>query len=157
MRIAIIGCRPPAGKDATAANVALFQTILRDVDELVDSLPPETVVVSGGAMGVDSRAVRRAVDRFMRFKEHLPDYAKHGPRRAPLIRNETIVDDCEQLYAFVAPWSRGTRHAIGLARRKKRSHVVREYGGGWKPDVREQVLGEFIEVAGRRSVWRDED
>jgi hypothetical protein len=156
MRIAIIGCRPPIGKDATPANLALFQTILRDVDELVDSLPPETIVVSGGAMGVDSRAVARAVDRHMRWCEHLPDYAKHG-KRAPLIRNEIIVDDCDQLYAFVAPWSRGTRHAIGLARRKKRTHVVREYGGGWKPDLREQVQQEFVAVAGRRSVWRDED
>jgi hypothetical protein len=154
MRIAIIGCRPPT--DGTPANLSLYGSILRDVDELVADLPRHCVIVSGGAQGVDSRAVAKAIDIGMRWREYMPDYETHG-KQAPLIRNETIVTNCDQLYAFLAPWSRGTKHAIGLARKHKVSHVVREYGAGWKGDLRQQVMGDLFAVGGRGAAWRDDE
>lgn len=123
-RVAIVGCRPPAGM-ASERDVDIFKSILRDVREFVRDLPYDAVVISGGADGVDTVAIAVATDQCHRWTEYLPDYKKHGSR-APLVRNQFIVNDCDELHAWPAPWSRGTWHTVRLAREAGKPVTVHE-------------------------------
>ncbi len=103
MRLAIVGSRAYPELDRVRAYVA--------------TLPADTVIVSGGASGVDSAAAAAARAHGLQLVEHLPDYASHGAR-APLVRNERIAADVDRLVAFHDGSSRGTVHVLGCARRR---------------------------------------
>lgn len=51
----------------------------------------DTIIVTGGARGVDQAAEDEARRRGLDVEVHLPDYDKHGAR-APLVRNATIAE-----------------------------------------------------------------
>lgn len=89
---------------------------LRAVAEYVETLPSDTTVVSGGAVGVDTTAAVAARRRGLIVEEHLPNYAKYG-RSAPLIRNGDIVAHADFVAAFWDGHSRGTKNAIERAER----------------------------------------
>lgn len=110
MKVAIVGSR-------YYRNIEMVIEYVRNV------IHPADVVISGGAIGVDMAAVGTADALGMRTIVHLPDYAKHG-RAAPLVRNKLIVRDCERLVAFWDGTSRGTQHAIRLARQMNREVEV---------------------------------
>ncbi len=114
-RIGIVGSRPPK-PGAPPEDYALFAALLADVDAVVAGLPESTVVVSGGAYGVDARAVRVASDRGLAFAEHLPG-DEPSPQRF-FLRNQRIVDDSAELIAWVSPWARGTHDSIRRARER---------------------------------------
>lgn len=100
-------------------------TDLRQVREFVGTLPIGTVVVSGGARGVDKATADAARARGLGVEEHLPDYARYG-RSAPLIRNGDIVARADFVVAFWDGTSRGTKDAIDRAERLgKRVHLFR--------------------------------
>jgi len=87
---------------------------LHKVDEYVDSLPEDTIVVSGGARGVDSRAEKRARERGLRVVTYLPEWDRYG-KRAGFVRNADIVDRAHKVVAFWDGESKGTYHTIKLA------------------------------------------
>lgn len=127
-RYGIIGCRPPRMDSATyELDIETYGVIRAAVVEYVMALPDDCVVVSGGAIGVDSVAVAAARSRGLEVVEHLPDYERHGGKMAPLVRNILIVDDSDEIIAFPAPWSTGTWHAIGVARDKGKTLCVKKY------------------------------
>lgn len=73
--------------------------------------------VSGGCIsGADSLIERYASEFEHNMMVHYPDYS-HG-KRAPLMRNQTIVDSADMLIAFWDGRSTGTAHALGLAEKK---------------------------------------
>lgn len=104
--LAVSGCRPPRGADATPENRALFERILADVRAYVRGVGLS--VVHGGAEGVDTAADLPGAEVW------LPDYARFG-RAAPKIRN-AYVTTTERFVAWPAPWSRGTWDAIAQRR-----------------------------------------
>lgn len=94
MRIAIIGSR----------------TLL--VESLEAFVPPEvTEIVSGGARGVDQCARQFAELHSYKYIEFLPDYGKYG-KRAPLVRNDEIVEYSDLVLAFWDGKSTGTKYVI---------------------------------------------
>lgn len=97
MRVAIVGSRDYPN--------------LEHVDAYVESLPTDTVVVSGGARGVDTRAAARARERGLCVEEYLADWERFG-RAAGMIRNKKVLDVCERVVAFWDGSSRGTAHTI---------------------------------------------
>ncbi len=126
-RYGVIGCRPPREDSHDyEAKMVLFLSICEAVIEAVNELPDGSVVVSGGAKGVDSVAVAAAKARGLETKEHLPDYVRYGAKMAPIVRNILIVDDSDELIAFPAPWSTGTWHAISEAREKEKDICVKK-------------------------------
>lgn len=126
-RYAVIGCRPPKADSHNPERDELqYQAICHAVIEYVDSLPEGSVVVSGGAQGVDAVAATRARQRGLEVVEHMPDYERHGGKMAPLVRNILIVDDSDEVTAFPAPWSTGTWHAVGIARDKEKPVCVKK-------------------------------
>lgn len=100
MRLAIIGSRSAAGIDI-AAHLPFF---------------PD-VIVSGGAKGVDTLARVYAIENNIPLVEFLPKYDTYG-RRAPILRNIQIVDNCDFLLAFWNGTSRGTKFTIDYAKKK---------------------------------------
>lgn len=97
MRLAIIGSRtcPPI-------DIASYLPFVPDT------------IVSGGAKGADTYAKEYALKNGIPIIEFLPDYKKYG-RKAPLIRNMQIVDNCDFLLAFWDGTSRGTKFTIDYA------------------------------------------
>lgn len=85
------------------------------VRDFVDKLDPlTTVVVSGGARGVDSFAVQRAEERGIRTIVIKPNWKKYG-RGAGFRRNKEIVMVADDVVAFWDGQSRGTEHTIKTA------------------------------------------
>ena len=74
---------------------------------------PDTIV-SGGAKGVDTYAREFAQKHNLKLIEFLPEYEKYG-RKAPLVRNKLIVEECDCLIAFWDGSSRGTKYTIDYA------------------------------------------
>lgn len=75
---------------------------------------PDTIV-SGGARGADTYARLFAKEHNLELIEFLPDYERYG-RKAPLIRNKMIVENCDCLLAFWDGSSRGTKFTLDYAK-----------------------------------------
>lgn len=80
----------------------------------VACLEEGAIVISGGAIGVDTEAAESARKYGFRVIEVLPDYNTYG-RRAPLVRNKLIAEKCDRMVAFWDGKSRGTYHAMRCA------------------------------------------
>lgn len=125
MKIAIVGCRPPSPL-ATDADHQLYRRIIADVEAFAQALPDGSTIISGGAAGVDRCAAMVASRRSLDLVEHLPQYEAYGRYDAPLRRNTLIVADADEVHAWPAPWSRGTRDTIRKGQRSgKPTHVHR--------------------------------
>ncbi|MBE6757927.1 MAG: DUF2493 domain-containing protein [Ruminococcaceae bacterium] len=86
------------------------------VPDLERYLPADvTEIVSGGARGVDTSAARWARANGIPLTEFLPKYEIYG-RRAPLVRNVTIVEYSDLVLAFWDGRSRGTAFVIEQCR-----------------------------------------
>ncbi len=98
MKLAIVGSR-------SIKNVDIAPYITPDVG----------LIISGGAVGVDTIAEQYA-DRVKMSKFIIrPRYDLQG-KRAPLARNEIIVKFCDKVLAFWDGKSRGTKYTIDYAR-----------------------------------------
>ena len=101
MKVAIIGSRT-----------------VKDVD-LSRYIPPETtLIISGGAIGVDTIAERYADEHGIEKLIIRPEYNLYG-KRAPLVRNRLIVDQADLVIAFWDGESRGTAYTVSYAQQRK--------------------------------------
>ena len=82
------------------------------------------LVVSGGAVGVDTLAENWAKANGIATLIIKPDYARYG-RVAPLIRNKDIVKESDFVIAFWDGKSKGTEHTINYAKKAgKRVEII---------------------------------
>lgn len=81
------------------------------VEAFVVSLAPGTVVVSGGAEGVDSAAERAARARGLEVIVFHADGKAHGHQAGPM-RNAEIVAHADRVVAFWDGRSQGTLNTI---------------------------------------------
>lgn len=100
MRIAIVGSR--GYKD------------LASVESYVAALPPDSVIISGGALGVDGVAESAARRRGLRTVVFPADWDNYG-KSAGFKRNVTIVTEAEKIVCFWDGRSAGARNDIDLA------------------------------------------
>jgi predicted Rossmann fold nucleotide-binding protein DprA/Smf involved in DNA uptake len=98
----------------------------------VESLPSDTVVVSGGARGVDGAAANAARDVGLVVVEYLPDWSKG--KQAGLERNTLIVEQSDRVVAFWDGKSRGTIDTICKANRAGKPVDVILADGTHKPN-----------------------
>ena len=75
-----------------------------------------TLIISGGARGIDRLAERYAQTYNIPMKIFYPEYEKYGST-APLRRNIEIVDMADIVVAFWDRESRGTKFVIDYARK----------------------------------------
>lgn len=88
-----------------------------------------TVIISGGALGIDTCAAEYARARGLRLVEIRPNYAQYG-KGAPLRRNTEIVDRADLVLAFWDGHSSGTGDSIRKARARGKSCKVYLCAGG---------------------------
>lgn len=101
MKVAVIGSRT-----------------IKDVD-ISRFIPPDaTLIISGGAVGVDTLAEGYADKKGIEKLILYPDYELYG-RSAPLIRDKLIVDHADLVIAVWDGSSKGTEFTISYAKRRK--------------------------------------
>jgi hypothetical protein len=100
-RVAVIGSR-----DGIPASL---------IRSMIDDLPMNCVVVSGGARGVDSLAARFASQRGLDVVEFFADWDAHG-RSAGFLRNRVMAANADYVLALWNGSSRGTGHMIAEAK-----------------------------------------
>jgi len=76
---------------------------------------PGDIIISGGAAGADSLAEDYAEEKGLQKLIIYPAWRIYG-KRAGLIRNEQMVNKCDQVVAFWNGNSNGTRHSINFAK-----------------------------------------
>ena len=92
----------------------------RGIDDIDISryIPEETsLIISGGAKGVDSLAEAFADANKISKLILRPDYSKYG-RAAPLKRNEIMVDIADLTVVIWNGTSRGSKYTIDYAKKK---------------------------------------
>lgn len=105
MNVAIVGSRE-FGND---------REVEQRVREYIKQLPPDTVIISGGARGVDTWAEHAADDYGLETLILPANWNAYG-KAAGMIRNKEIVANCDRLVAFWDGSSKGTKHSIEQAR-----------------------------------------
>jgi len=115
MKLAIIGSR-------TLKQADVLELITQTLQGLHVS-----EIITGGANGVDSIAEHYARQNNIKCKIFYPVYAVHG-KRAPLIRNNEIVKNCDALLAIWDGTSTGTAYTIGKAKREGKNVIVKTLG-----------------------------
>ena len=81
-----------------------------------DAIPKNTTqIVSGAANGIDRMARAFALEHHIQILEILPDYDRYG-RRAPLMRNNSIIDYADYVIAIWDGRSPGTKYVIDRCR-----------------------------------------
>lgn len=100
-RIAIVGSRDFSAPDVVADYVA--------------TLPKDSIVLSGGAKGVDSWAEQAALAHGLKVQIFEADWQNLGAKAGP-IRTEMITANADQVTAFWNRKSRGTLNMLFLAR-----------------------------------------
>ena len=101
MKIAVVGSRD-------FPDMELVRAFVR-------SLPKDTVIISGGARGVDRTAEEEAKKLGMVTEIYPADWQTHG-KKAGFLRNKQMVDAADRIVAFHDGVSRGTLHTINLAK-----------------------------------------
>lgn len=89
---------------------------LAQVREFVRALPPGTVVVTGGADGVDDAAEDEAFKAGLPVVTIRPDYRTFKKGTAEHERNRRVVGEADAVVAFWEPPGDGTLDTIKLAR-----------------------------------------
>jgi predicted Rossmann fold nucleotide-binding protein DprA/Smf involved in DNA uptake len=112
MKVAVIGSR-------TLSAESHYQQLSQELDALaIAEAQAITLIISGGAAGVDTLAERYARERGIPTLVFLPDYQAHGRWSAPLRRNQLIVNEAEICLVLWDGRSKGTAHSVGLARKR---------------------------------------
>jgi hypothetical protein len=75
----------------------------------------KTVIISGGARGVDQAAVAQAKKDGIPYEEYPADWKAHG-KAAGMIRNGELVEKADVVVAFWDEASRGTKNTIERAK-----------------------------------------
>lgn len=111
-RVAIVGTREPTFEQRCA------------ISTLVATLPSDVVVVSGACRGVDKVAVLEADLRGLAVVEYPADWGTHG-KAAGFIRNQVIVDNCDEVHAFPGAGN-GTWDTIRRAKKAGKKVTVHQ-------------------------------
>lgn len=118
-------------------------------------IPKETsLIISGGAKGIDSLAEQYADKRGMSKTILKPRYDLYG-RAAPLKRNEEMADMCDNALIFWNGKSKGTKHIIDyLNKIGKPAEVVTVDDNGYaEPLYRELTMTEYIKDLCAQRGW----
>ncbi len=99
-----------------------------------DVIPENTAkIISGGAVGIDRSAREYALEHKIFIEEILPAYDLYG-RRAPLVRNDIIIDKSDAVLIFWDGKSRGTAYVLRECKRKNKPYTLYLWAeGGFIP------------------------
>ena len=105
---------------------------LEEVRRYVRTLPRDSTIITGGALGVDSAAESEAkairLSRIILEPIVMQAGSKEAYIRALLKRNERIAEACDYLVAFWDGSSTGTRHVVTYTRKLGKVAIIYEVG-----------------------------
>ena len=109
------------------------------VGQYVQTLPLGTIVVSGGAPGVDRAAEDAAKRLGYKRQIYAAEWWTHGrfDRSAGMRRNARIVEASDRVVAFWDGVSRGTMNTVEIAREAGKPVMI----GVWDPQTSRIVWG----------------
>ena len=81
------------------------------------------IMITGGAVGVDTLAGNWAIANDVRLVLYQPEWTRHG-KSAGVIRNTQLVNDADFILAFWDGRSKGTRDSIQKAMRSGKPLLV---------------------------------
>ena len=85
-----------------------------------------TLIISGGARGIDRKARELALRKKIPILEIVPDYALYG-KQAPIKRNDIIISKSDIIIAFWDGKSSGTRYVINQCKKQNKKikvHII---------------------------------
>ena len=105
-------------------KVAIVGSRSLDMHIPQECIPKNTsLIISGGAQGIDRSARDFAYDNHIKIIEIMPEYNLYG-RLAPLKRNDYIVDYSDIVIVFWDGKSRGTSYVIKRCRKVGKRVIV---------------------------------
>jgi hypothetical protein len=119
---------------------------LKAVQEYVSVWPEGTIIVSGGARGVDQTAQAAAKQHGLAVVVHRPDYQRWPRKIAPLKRNRLVVDDAYFVVGFWDGRSHGTLRTIAYARLQGKPNFVIGPDGHVVDD---EIVGDWCQQYGK--------
>jgi len=105
---------------AGSRNITDYKFLCKIMEEINIGI---TVIISGGAKGVDSLAIKYAKDNKIPVEIFKPDWDKFGTK-AGIIRNCEMGSVADALIAIWNGSSRGTKHMIDYAMNSKRINKI---------------------------------
>lgn len=114
MKVAIVGSR-------TFNDYNKLQEFINGVCER-ENIVIDTIV-SGGAIGADRLGERYANEHGIPTVVFLAEWNKYG-KRAGIIRNVQIIENCDVCFAFWDGESHGTKHDIELCEKMKKKYFI---------------------------------
>lgn len=124
LRVAIVGTRFNLQDDPL-----LYSRVNEDVYAFVKNLAEDTLVISGGARGVDTWATDAAAFYGRTWLAIPADWRPNGvvDRAAGFKRNSQIVEEADAVVAFWDGKSNGTRDTVNKAHRANKLLMVYRY------------------------------
>lgn len=109
-RLAVVGSR----------TITDYNFVKGLLDKQKDNI---SLIVSGGAKGVDTLAEQWANENGISIKVFSAEWDKYG-KRAGFIRNNEIIKECDVCLAIWDGKSKGTQHSINLAKSMNKQVLV---------------------------------
>lgn len=96
-----------------------FENFCTHVQNYIKKIGEPQVIISGGALGIDTMAKRFAAENNYEFFEYIADWKKYGKFAGPR-RNQLIVDDATHMLAFPldGPGTKDVLKKMNFARKK---------------------------------------
>ena len=95
-----------------------------DIFDLSPYIPKETtLIISGGAPGIDTLAEKYADEHKISKLILLPQYHRYG-KFAPIKRNQAMVDIADIIVVVWDGRSRGTKHTLQYAESKSKKVIL---------------------------------
>jgi hypothetical protein len=113
MKLAVVGSR----------DIVDEELIFNSINSVIKDVGGDVTIISGGARGVDSIAVKWAKDNNVPFIEFRADWNKFG-KAAGMIRNKDIIRECDTVLAIWDGKSKGTENSIKLGYSLNKNVVV---------------------------------
>lgn len=101
---------------AGSRNITDYEAVKKMLDIAITETP--NCIISGGAKGVDSLAIRYADEKNYNLEVYKPDWDLHG-KSAGIIRNKLMATKGTWLIAFWDGQSRGTKNMIEEANKNR--------------------------------------
>lgn len=124
MRVTIVGSR-----NFPKDSIGLLWNVIQQ-------LPADSVVVSGGAAGIDQQAEMWAKARGLQTEIYLPDWLLGVG--AGMMRNSILIERAERVIAFYDGSSKGTADSIRKAKKAKKPLEV------WYADGNVERFNQFV-------------
>ena len=96
-----------------------YVLLRKTMDHLTSNLDEsKLVILSGHARGADLLGEKWCFQRLLKYEVYRPEYKNSRDKIAPLLRNQTMVDNADAIVAFHNGVSTGTADILQRAEKK---------------------------------------